>query len=72
MRTVKISTFYDKTETGLEQVDLVDVYITSDERSGRPTTHIAEGSLSFESDTGMISAFNEADGEWVDQFTIKS
>lgn len=71
MRTVKITTFYDETESGLVQKDKVEVYLDESERDDRPTANIAQGSLSFESDTGMISAFSETDG-WVDQFSIKA
>lgn len=71
MRTVKVSTFYDTVDGVTVQKDKVNVYLTSAERNKRPTAGIAEGSLSFESDTGMIGAFNESDGEWVDQFSVK-
>ena len=71
MRTVKVTTFYDETESGLVQKDKVEVYLDESERGDRPTANIAQGSLSFESDTGMISAFSETDG-WVDQFSIKA
>lgn len=66
MKTIKVSTFYEDNV----QIDKVDVYLDSSERDDRPT-NVAQGSLSFESDTGMISAFSETDG-WVDQFSIKS
>lgn len=69
MRTVKVSTFYDTANGVTVQKDKVECYLDSDERDDRPE-NVAQGSLSFESDTGMISAFSETEG-WVDQFSVK-
>ena len=71
MRIVKVSTFVDNVDGVLVQKDKVDVYIDENERNQRPTANIAQGSLSYESDTGMISAFSETRG-WVDQFSVKA
>lgn len=69
MRTVKVSTFYDTANGVTVQKDKVECYLDSAERGNRPT-NVAQGSTSFESDTGMISAFSETEG-WVDQFSVK-
>lgn len=44
----------------------------SSERDDRPVEDTADGSSCLESDSGVVSLFNEHSGAWIDQFTIKA
>lgn len=45
--------------------------ISGDSNDTKPTTGICDGSIFVESDTGIVSFFNEASGEWVEQFSFQ-
>lgn len=45
--------------------------ISGDSTDAKPTTGICDGSIFVESDTGVVSFFNEASGEWVEQFSFQ-
>ena len=38
----------------------------------KPTENVGDGSTFTESDTGVVSFFNEDSGDWVEQFTFKA
>lgn len=46
--------------------------ISGDSTDTKPTAGICDGSLFVESDTGVVSFFNEKLGDWVPQFSFKS
>lgn len=48
------------------------VEISGDSNETKPTAGICDGSIFSESDTGVVSFFNEASGDWVPQFSFKS
>lgn len=37
----------------------------------KPTDNVGEGSTFTESDTGLVSIFNEDSGAWVEQFSFQ-
>ena len=45
--------------------------ISGDSTDTKPTAGICDGSLFVESDTGVVSFFNEATGDWVPQFSFQ-
>lgn len=45
--------------------------ISGDSTDTKPTSGICDGSIFVESDTGVVSFFNEASGEWVEQFSFQ-
>ena len=48
------------------------VEISGDSTETKPTAGICDGSIFSESDTGVVSFFNEKLGDWVPQFSFKS
>ena len=46
--------------------------ISGDSTDTKPTEGICDGSIFSESDTGVVSFFNETLGDWVPQFSFKS
>ena len=45
--------------------------ISGDSLDTKPTAGICDGSIFVESDTGIVSFFNEATGAWVEQFSFQ-
>lgn len=55
----------------VDGVDLSYVEISGDSGEAKPTSGIADGSIFTESDTGKVFFFNEAAGNWVEQFSFQ-
>lgn len=45
--------------------------ISGDSSETKPTDGICDGSIFSETDTGVVSFFNEATGDWVPQFSFQ-
>ena len=45
--------------------------ISGDSNETKPTAGICDGSIFVESDTGVVSFFSEAAGDWVAQFSFQ-
>ena len=52
--------------------DKLYVEISGDSLESKPTEGISDGSIFVESDTGKVYFFNEASGDWVEQFSFQS
>lgn len=51
-----------------------DVYyyeIVGDSSATKPISHVGEGSIFTETDTGTVYFFNETSNEWVEQFSFQ-
>lgn len=68
VRISKITDFYDSETNSAKQ--LVSVACLSTDT--KPTVGIATGSDLTEVDTGTVYFFDEASGDWVEQFSFQS
>ena len=46
--------------------------ISGNSLEAKPTAGICDGSIFIETDTGVVSLFSEAAGDWVDQFSLQA
>lgn len=66
---VRYSVRPDLDNTNLEQAYYVEAACLSTDQ--KPTDRIATGSICTEVDTGTVFFYDEASGEWVEQFSFQ-